>query len=142
MAQRRLEELTPDECFALLGEGRVGRLVYQDDGGPAAVPVNYALAGNDIVVRVEGGPKRVAMQQPTLAFEVDHIDDEARSGWSVLVRGTGREVHMDLVPELVHRMGHDFPTPWATGVHNVWLQITPRSVTGRRLTEAASAVVF
>ncbi|MGO9929610.1 MAG: hypothetical protein ACLPLP_26820 [Mycobacterium sp.] len=43
------------------------------------------------------------MQQPMLAFEVDHVDD-----------------------------GHA-PTPWAAGIHNVWLQIVPHTVTGRRL---------
>ena len=28
--------------------------------------------------------------------------------------------------------GH-FPAPWAFGIHNVWLQIVPHTVTGRRL---------
>jgi Pyridoxamine 5'-phosphate oxidase len=71
MTQRELEDLPPDECFRLLGAAHVGRLVYQDDLGPLAVPVNYAMAGHEIVFRVEGGAKRAAMQQPMLAFEVD-----------------------------------------------------------------------
>ena len=44
MPQRELEDLSPDECFRLLAAARVGRLVYQDDLGPLAVPVNYAMA--------------------------------------------------------------------------------------------------
>ena len=76
MTQRELEHLSPDKCFELLAGARVGRLVYLDDLGPLAVPVNFALAGHDIVLRVEGGAKQAAMQQPMLAFEVDHVDED------------------------------------------------------------------
>lgn len=133
MTQRELEDLSADECFRLLAAARVGRLVYNDELGPLAVPVNYALAGRDIVFRVEGGAKQAAMQQPTLAFEVDHVDEEREFGWSVLVRGAGAEVDMDRVPALLRTMDGHFPTPWAAGVHNVWLRIVPNTVTGRRL---------
>ncbi len=50
-----LEVLSPDECFDLLAAARVGRLMYHDDLSPLAVPVNFALAGHNIVFRVEGG---------------------------------------------------------------------------------------
>jgi hypothetical protein len=133
MTQRELEDLSPDECFRLLAAACVGRLVYQDDLGPAAVPVNYTMAGHDIVFRVEGGAKRAAMQQPVLAFEVDHIDEDQESGWSVLVRGVGAEVDLERVPALLRAMDGPVSTPWAVGIHNVWLQIVPHAVTGRRL---------
>jgi nitroimidazol reductase NimA-like FMN-containing flavoprotein (pyridoxamine 5'-phosphate oxidase superfamily) len=133
MTQRELEDLSPDECFRLLATARVGRLVYQDDLGPLAVPVNYAMAGHDIVFRVEGGAKRAAMQQPMLAFEVDHIDEDRKFGWSVLVRGVGAEVDLERVPALLRAMEGHFPTPWAVGIHNVWLQIVSHTLTGRRL---------
>jgi uncharacterized protein len=133
MVQRELEVLSPDECFRLLGAASVGRLVYHDDLGPLAVPVNYGMAGQDIVLRVEGGAKRAAMQQPMLAFEVDHVDEDGKSGWSVLVRGAGAEVDPERVPALLRTMDGHFPTPWASGIHNVWLQIVPHNVTGRRL---------
>jgi nitroimidazol reductase NimA-like FMN-containing flavoprotein (pyridoxamine 5'-phosphate oxidase superfamily) len=133
MAQRELEDLSPDECFRLLAAARVGRLVYHDDLGPLAVPVNYAMAGRDIVFRVEGGAKQAAMQQPMLAFEVDHVDEDEKSAWSVLVRGAGAEVDPERVPALLRAMDGHFPKPWAAGIHNVWLQIVPQTVTGRRL---------
>jgi nitroimidazol reductase NimA-like FMN-containing flavoprotein (pyridoxamine 5'-phosphate oxidase superfamily) len=133
MTQRDLEHLPPDECFRLLAGARIGRLVYHDDLGPLAVPVNFAMAGHDIVVRVEGGAKQAAMQQPMLAFEVDHVDEDWEFGWSVLVRGTGVEVEMERVPALLRAMDGNFPAPWAFGIHNVWLQIVPHTVTGRRL---------
>lgn len=133
MTQRELEDLSSDECFRLLAHARVGRLVYEDDLGPAAVPVNYTMAGHDIVFRVEGGAKQAAIQQPMLAFEVDHIDEEQQSGWSILVRGVGAEVDLERVPALLRAMEGRVATPWAVGIHNVWLQIVPHTVTGRRL---------
>ncbi len=133
MTQRELEDLPPEECFRLLAAAHVGRLVYQDDLGPLAVPVNYAMAGHDIVFRVEGGAKRAAMQQPVLGFEVDHVDEERKFGWSVLVRGVGAEVDLERVPALLRAMDGHGPTPWAAGIHKVWLQIVPHTVTGRRL---------
>lgn len=142
MAQRDLETLSPDNCFDLLGQASVGRLVYMDEEGPIAVPVNYALAGREIVIRVEGGTKRAAMGQPTLAFEVDDIDPEEQSGWSVIARGTGREVAIEDVPQLLRQLGSHPARPWAEGVHNVWLQITPQSVTGRRLGAPHTSLLF
>ncbi len=135
MTQRELVDLTRDECFRLLATANVGRLVYQDERGPLAVPVNYAMDGHDIIFRVDGGAKRTAMQQRKLAFEVDHINEEQHSGWSVLVRGAGAEVS-EYRRRVLKRRG---PTPWAIGLHNVWLQIVPHSapgsVTGRRFGE-------
>jgi uncharacterized protein len=142
MTQRELEDLSPDECFRLLAAARVGRLVYQDDLGPLAVPVNYAMAGHDIVFRVEGGAKRAAMQQPMLAFEVDHVDEDRKFGWSVLVRGVGAEVDPERVPALLRAMEGHFPTPWAVGIHNVWIQVVPHTVTGRRLGAERSSPMF
>jgi len=142
MAQRDLETLSPDECLEMLGRAHVGRLVYVDDVGPIAVPVNYALADGDIVIRVEGGTKRVATGQPVLAFEVDHVDEDEHSGWSVIARGPGREVPIDEVPALLNHMKGRFPEPWALGVHNVWLRVTPQALTGRRLGAQVMAPIF
>lgn len=133
VTQRQLEELSAAECFKLLNGGHVGRVVYVDDDGPVAVPVNYALADHDVVVRVEGGAKQAAMAQSIVAFEVDHIDEDERAGWSVLIRGHGREVPIEEVPALLRDMEAGPPRPWAIGVHKVWLRIVPALVTGRRL---------
>jgi hypothetical protein len=35
-----------------------------------------------------------------------------------------------------------FPAPWAFGIHNVWLQIVPHTVTGRRLGAERSSPNF
>jgi len=139
MTQRKLEDLPAEECYALLRTARVGRLVYDDGDGPVAEPINYAVAGTDIVMRIEGGAKREAVLQPHLAFEVDHVDDDLAGGWSVIVRGGGREVPLEEVSGLLRRIEGAPPVPWALGVHNVWLELSPTRVTGRRLGAASTS---
>jgi uncharacterized protein len=141
MAQRDLIELSADECVARLLTAKVGRLVYVDDDGPAAVPVNYALWGDEIVLRVEGGTKQAAMAQEQLGFEVDHIDEDEKSGWSVLIRSTGQEVAIEAIAESMRHKSGPPPLPWAIGIHNVWLRLTPNKITGRRLGDPQTAVV-
>jgi nitroimidazol reductase NimA-like FMN-containing flavoprotein (pyridoxamine 5'-phosphate oxidase superfamily) len=141
MAQRKLETLAEEDCFTLLAEGRVGRLVYQDDLGPVAVPVNYAIAHRSVIIRVEGGVKLAAMQQRRVAFEVDDLDVDQRSGWSVIVRGGGREIPFEQVPALLRHMDGGPPIPWASGIHNTWLEIAAEIVTGRRFGDYQPAVI-
>jgi len=152
MPRRTLKDLSRDECFTLLGHETVGRFVYADDLGPAAVPVNYAVAGQDIVFRSEDGSKVRGLRDHGVAFEVDHIDDASRSGWSVLVRGTAEvieigtaeELEMESVRvrELLRRIDGDAPLPWKKGIHKIWVVITPKTVTGRRLADIAFEVFF
>ena len=145
MSQKELEELSQGECLELLRQQSVGRLVYQDEMGPVAEPVNYAVAADAIVFRIEGGRKRQAITQPVLAFEVDCIDSDHKAGWSVIVRGVGQEVPIDEAAALLHELreaGVDPPLPWASGIHNIWVRITINTMTGRRLAREFSALAF
>ena len=55
---------------------------------PAIVPVNYVLSGSRVVFRTEPrGMLARACAGTVVAFEVDELDPEGRSGWSVLVVG-------------------------------------------------------
>jgi nitroimidazol reductase NimA-like FMN-containing flavoprotein (pyridoxamine 5'-phosphate oxidase superfamily) len=142
MTRRALEDLSSDECFTLLGQETVGRLVYVDDLGPAVVPVNYALAGHAIVFRSEDGSKVRALREHDVAFQVDRIDEASRSGWSVLVRGTSEEVEFEHLHELLGRIDGYVPLPWKKGIHKIWVVITPKLVTGRRLADFADEDFF
>ena len=142
MSQREIEDLQPAECLKLVKEQGVGRFVFQDAEGPAAVPVNYGLAGEQIVFRVETRSHIRDMLQGPVAFEVDHTEPETGEGWSVLIRGTGQEVELEHVPELLRLMHESTPKPWAEGIHNVWVAISARKITGRRLTIPYLAAIF
>lgn len=134
MSQRVIEELSEAQCYELVRQEVVGRFVFQDEEGPTALPVNYGVAGRDIVFRTEIGSHFRDVMSSRIAIEVDHTNPESGEGWSVLMRGTAREVDLEEVPGMLKQMGDAFPHPWAEGVHNVWVAVTPDKVTGRRLT--------
>jgi uncharacterized protein len=137
MPKRTLDVLSPDECYDLLAKATVGRLVYVDAEGPAAVPVNFALAGQDIVLRSDPGSKVAALGARPIAFEVDQVDEVSQAGWSVLVRGHAEIVAIEDVPALLERIDGAPPRPWKKGIHGVWVVITPTAVTGRGLVDLA-----
>jgi nitroimidazol reductase NimA-like FMN-containing flavoprotein (pyridoxamine 5'-phosphate oxidase superfamily) len=142
MPRRTLVELSPEECFDLLSRETVGRFVYVDDAGPAAVPVNYGLGDGAVVFRSEDGSKIEALSGETVAFEVDHIEEADRSGWSVLLRGKAELFDLDRAPELIRRLETAVPVPWKAGIHTRWVRISPTAVTGRRLGAFAFEIFF
>ena len=142
MTQRTLSKLSRSECNSLMRGRRVGRLAYCDSLGPVAVPVNFALAGDDIVIRMEPTNTAIQMGQSLVAFETDQVDETSGEGWSVVVRGPVEELDADSVLPLLRELGDGPPQPWADGVHNVWLRITSKVVTGRRLGGYAAPLVM
>ena len=135
MTRRALESIDREGCLALLAQQHIGRVVFNDDEGPAALPVIYAVAGGDIVFRSEAGSKIEALKGAVVAFEVDEIDAVTHEGWSVLARGESREVELEQLPALVRQFEDGAPLPWKKGVHNIWVAISPTVVTGRRLAD-------
>lgn len=82
------QSLTWDECLDRLRIGSIGRIAVTHRALPAIVPVNYVLSGSRVVFRTEPrGMLARACAGTVVAFEVDELDPEGRSGWSVLVVG-------------------------------------------------------
>jgi uncharacterized protein len=96
----RVEELAEAECLQLLGTKQVGRVAYSDPDGPVVMPVNYVLQD----------------------------DEEARTGWSVLVRGHAARANSWELPDADSR-----PTPWAAGGRNLHVRLSPHHISGVRL---------
>ena len=89
-----IRALTRDECLEHLRVGTIGRIAVTDHALPAIVPVNYVLMGNVIVFRTDpGGMLARACDDAVVAFEVDQVQPDGMSGWSVLVVGVARQVH-------------------------------------------------
>ena len=126
----KLETLSDEECTWLLGEGGVGRFVFNTDRGPEAVPVNYRLMDGDVVFRVAADTSLAAVADMELvSFEVDHVDEAMSAGWSVLVTGLVRRVS----PDEFRRLENLGIEPWAGGQRSVYLRIERRDVSGRRI---------
>lgn len=83
-----VEELPESTCLQLLASGGVGRIAINADPSPLVVPVNYAARERTVVfTTVEGSKWQAAQAGDAASFEVDGVDPDRRSGWSVLVRG-------------------------------------------------------
>jgi uncharacterized protein len=130
----KLIDLSRSECLALLATEEIGRVVYSDRQGPLAVPVNFRLDDETIIFRTEPNNSLAAhlRKSSTCAFEVDRIDTTTRSGWSVVVRGSGALVRHPAVAS-----DQTSPVPWPDGTRQFVIRITPLEVTGRRLVVAS-----
>lgn len=129
----RVHELDQQECLELLANHPVGRIVFEDEHGPLALPVNYTLDGADVLLATSAyGSIARSVEGKRVAFEVDDVDTANEAGWSVLVRGRATQAeYLDLPIDPANR-----PYPWAEGARAYIVRIEPTSVTGRRLIPA------
>jgi nitroimidazol reductase NimA-like FMN-containing flavoprotein (pyridoxamine 5'-phosphate oxidase superfamily) len=126
-----LTELDRADCLLLLASGIVGRVVFTEAAMPAAHPVTYMLDGEEIVFRTAGGGKLAAATvRRVVAFQVDEIDLDARTGWSVLGVGEAYEVTDPVrLADLAARM----PPAWVPHRDGHMIAIPLQRLTGRRL---------
>lgn len=121
----RLSELTSDECWDLIRARPVGRVAWSGPEGITVLPINFVVERNMIVLRTT--PYSELAQHADdleIAFEVDQIDEESHTGWSVLARG--RCHRADVSPP-------SRPEVWVDGMRVLSLKIHVRSVSGRRV---------
>jgi nitroimidazol reductase NimA-like FMN-containing flavoprotein (pyridoxamine 5'-phosphate oxidase superfamily) len=124
-----IEVLGSDECKKLLAQDVIGRVAVVVGATPTILPVNYALDGDDIVMRTMPG-SRLDIGQGHAAFEVDSFDRSNQSGWSVLVTGHLEEVTWCQAKDMA-RLQALTVLPWAGGERNLWLRLRPGFITGR-----------
>ena len=130
-ARTGMQQLSTTECWALLDGADVGRLGVLVDSLPEIYPVNFAVDGRSIVFRTDAGTKRRALSRNTgVTFEADALDREARTGWSVLVKGAAEEISDPDELRQARQLRLDL---WARGPKTHWVRIRPFEVTGRRL---------
>ena len=128
-----LERPSRQECVALMATQEIGRLVVVDNGRPLIFPVNYALDGEAPVFRTASGTKLWASTRSLVAFEVDSVDKETKSGWSVVVHGIAQEITAFDRADLQARVSGLPVEPWAPGDKPVLVRVEPRLITGRRV---------
>jgi hypothetical protein len=128
-----LEVVPYDECITFLAKEVVGRLAWVRHGSPVVVPVNYAWDGEAVVIRIDPSAKLHDLTQGEVAFEIDAIDREQHTGWSVLVVGMADEVDPKQWPASATHPDALELRPWPAGPKDRWLRLVPRAVTGRRL---------
>lgn len=88
-----IEELSRDECLALLRGSRVGRVGISIRALPAILPVNFVVIDDAIVVCMSGPSTELhANIGSVVAFEVDCPDEAGFVEWSVLVHAIALEL--------------------------------------------------
>jgi nitroimidazol reductase NimA-like FMN-containing flavoprotein (pyridoxamine 5'-phosphate oxidase superfamily) len=134
----RIETLTTDESLQLLSTASVGRIAVTRDALPVILPVNYVVDGTSLVIRTTDGAILRAARAggAVVAFEVDNLEEQTMTGWSVLVTGTLREV---TAVSAVLRAEQLPLAPWAGGERRHFVRITPGLVSGRRILAEAAA---
>jgi nitroimidazol reductase NimA-like FMN-containing flavoprotein (pyridoxamine 5'-phosphate oxidase superfamily) len=122
-------ELSEHDCKALLTQHTAGRVGFMAGDGPQILPVTYQYRNGSVIFRTSPvGPLAGLVRRTSVAFEIDNIDEEAKSGWSVLVLGFAEALTDDYLLTSAWETG---PVPWADGVRNLFIEIKPRRISGR-----------
>ena len=125
-----LIELDRSECLHLVGQENVGRLGIIVDGRPEIHPVNFAVAGEEILIRSDQGPKLFSALAGPVVFEVDRVDPVDRTGWSVMIHGTA---HLTSGRARGSALQNRVLKTWREADLPQLLRIVPNAITGRRL---------
>src|SRR5450432_1063771 len=139
-AEALTEKLDETECRRLISPGGIGRIAYHGRYDLTVLPVNYRMADGAIVFRtaedsLTGQDLRtgIAHADYKVAFEIDHFDEEAREGWSVLIQGPAHHLDSDAEQAPARAAG---VSPWPSGEKDHFIRIIPARITGRRVHQA------
>jgi hypothetical protein len=90
------------------------------------------MLGGDIVFRTSEPGCVAAATQPgsPVSFSVDRVDDALAEGWSVLASGDAAVFPDPAGRAVAARLGIE---PWAGGQRDLFIRLTPREITGRRI---------
>lgn len=126
-------ELTYEDCLALLRQGEFGRVAVCTPDGPRIVPVNYAVVDDEAIVfrTTPYSVLGVHARESRLAFEVDQVDREGHTGWSVVASGRGSP--LEDRDELARIRTFRDPQPWAGGQRWLYILLRWQDLTGRRI---------
>jgi nitroimidazol reductase NimA-like FMN-containing flavoprotein (pyridoxamine 5'-phosphate oxidase superfamily) len=129
---RTFGPLTRSECIHLLETHSLGRLAWQAADSQQVRPINYLFRSGAVYFRTSPqGILSELIRPADVAMEVDDLDHDKRTGWSVIVHGPARAVAAPV--EVIEQWETDDLVPWAPGIRDLFIQITPSRITGRLL---------
>ena len=138
-ADEGFEILDRATCLELLATVQVGRLAWATVDGQVHIrPVNYTLAGADIIVRTAmGSILTAALGKLPVTFEADELEPALETGWSVVVIGIAEDLGSTAEAALLR----ESVRPWARGSRPNVVRIRASEVTGRRLQPRSGPIV-
>jgi nitroimidazol reductase NimA-like FMN-containing flavoprotein (pyridoxamine 5'-phosphate oxidase superfamily) len=129
---RQTLELTRDECWQLLREASLGRVVFTMNALPAIRPVNHIVEDETIIIRSQLGSAitgHASRDGAVVCYEADEIDPVGHIGWTVIATGIARLVRD---PSLVDRYQRALES-WAERTADQVIAIAPEMLSGVRL---------
>ncbi|MGY1663440.1 pyridoxamine 5'-phosphate oxidase family protein [Geodermatophilus sp. SYSU D00705] len=88
-----VEDLDDPDCRSLLRTARIGRLGYTRDALPAIAPVSFCVHADQVVIPSRSCSSLVpGASGAVVAFQVDSLDPDTCTGWTVTVVGPSRSV--------------------------------------------------
>lgn len=125
----RFSELSEADCKELLAQHKAGRVGFMAPDGPQILPVTYQYRSGTLIFRTSPfGALSGLVRRTSVAFEIDEIDEEKETGWSVLVLGFAQAMAHDYLLTSAWETG---PVPWAQGTRNLFIEVVPRTISGR-----------
>jgi hypothetical protein len=123
--------LPAPECMRLLAvaamRDEIGRIGIATDQAPVVLPVNFTVADGQILLRIGIGFLSRSAAGQLVAFEVDTVDEDAGTAWSVLARGLATLVVSPSQTQL-----DAAPRPLVPDPADQVLIVRPDIVTGRQ----------
>lgn len=129
---RQAVDLIPSQCWELLRQTSLGRVVFTRHAMPAIRLVNHLVDARTIVIRSHLGSAitgHASGDGAVVCYETDDIEPVRHSGWSVVATGTARLV---TDPDAVSRYQQALD-PWVPQPMDQVIAITPAMITGIRL---------
>lgn len=128
---RRAIELDYDTSVSLLSGENIGRVALCTPAGPRILPVSYSLVDDSVIFRT--APYSVLgtyAWNSQLAFEVDVLESETGTGWSVVAIGHG--VMLEDLKELATIRTFWDTHPGSEGQRYLYVRLRWTELTGRR----------
>src|SRR5829696_4358096 len=99
-------EIPQPRCLELLTQKKSGRVAWNAADGSKILPLTYRYWNGMVVFRTaRDGPLAALAHRTRVAFEIDEIDDERETGWSILVRGAASGVTQSYTLSTLWRNG-------------------------------------
>lgn len=122
-------ELSQEQCWEHLYSARFGRIATMDGDEIEITPVNLVADDEKVYFRTARGTKLLHLVlDEHVAVQVDHV--QGGEAWSVLVRGTARQL---TDPEETARVDELPLRPWLETTKLEYVEVAPSKVTGRLL---------
>lgn len=126
-----IEVMSPEDCRTFLAETTtVGRVAFRSSNGQQLLPVNFIFKRDRVYFMTSPHSvlAELAEGRDDVAFEIDYPDRMTQHGWSVLVKGSTKRVSAAYVDLWAKK-----PRPWAAGIRDILIELTPEEITGRRI---------